>query len=514
MRYNRLPENWSRHISPTGLVYYYNKVTKESTYDKTRLSVSDAARVSANSNKESDSKHEMKVIFKIPLPNSIYDICFTNNGSHFYYERTSNRSFWRLDDEVVQDEIDRFDKNTLIWLTAKARGLKLDENIENQLKPLFRSSHEEKEENKIETLTEDQLSESPQLSEQQKEGEIRSSTLVGGYSSSDEEDSDNDEKDDEFEVTKNGSKVEEQNLPTSLGDISLEAKIGHLGDENLSLIDKNKGVISLNLSDSESSEEENALDLAELDSDEDEGGDQEGHSSTSPKIKFIALLNSFDLNPYNMWEIESMKIINEPEFFEIDNNKERKEIFDTWCKVTIANGYGENRKSGHGTNTNDNGSDNDDDKIEYDKSIMRFFAYLEKKKGLSQALPLFKDFLDDNEEVLTEFEGVTAREIEIKYKEYLMYSKKSEEDNIRIFTNFIKGAKIFRRNVIKNKNEINFEHFQTNNGNEDDASSKKLLKELEHKIEISESLISNTKYHIISPALKLKLLVDLIKQIV
>jgi len=51
---------------------------------------------------------------------------------------------------------------------------------------------------------------------------------------------------------------------------------------------------------------------------------------------FISLLEDKDVNPFNTWDHEMPKMVQDPRYGMLKNTKQRMEIFDEWARARIA----------------------------------------------------------------------------------------------------------------------------------------------------------------------------------
>lgn len=63
--------------------------------------------------------------------------------------------------------------------------------------------------------------------------------------------------------------------------------------------------------------------------------EEELDAATKRQI-FISLLEEKDVNPFNTWENEMPKIVQDPRYAMLRNTKQRMEIFGEWARARIA----------------------------------------------------------------------------------------------------------------------------------------------------------------------------------
>ena len=65
--------------------------------------------------------------------------------------------------------------------------------------------------------------------------------------------------------------------------------------------------------------------------------DEEDELDDSAKRQiFISLLEEKDINPFNTWESEMPKMVQDPRYSMLRNTKQRMEIFADWARARIA----------------------------------------------------------------------------------------------------------------------------------------------------------------------------------
>ncbi|ODV97633.1 hypothetical protein PACTADRAFT_47510 [Pachysolen tannophilus NRRL Y-2460] len=241
-------------------------------------------------------------LYEIGLVNN-WVMVITSRGGKFYHNKVTAVSKWVIYDEIEQDEelrakIQDLDKADMLLLIAKARGLRLqvkDENYlsqkylvkETETKPVAVAVSSSSSSSKCDESGIESGSDSKKNLKEEKF--FTTEPLVLGYGSSSEEDSEEEEEKEE--------KEEEDSL------------------EETADID----------SDSVSSDNE-GINFSDFETDID---------STS-RDEFKSLLDDLGINPYSSFDLEIDKLIEQPRFLVVDNNKQRKAIFDEWCKEKLA----------------------------------------------------------------------------------------------------------------------------------------------------------------------------------
>lgn len=256
------------------------------------------------------------------------------------------------------------------------------------------------------------------------------SGIVGGYSS--DSDTESDSKDD------------------SVKRIDENIKNNEFKDED----DKDDDEVQFEIVDDTSSED--GFDLNDLESEDEE---------ESIEI-FKILFTKYKLDPFGSWDLESLKLINDPDYLVINDNKKRKSIFDGWCQEhTIP-----------------------EEEI-HESEFARYMKFLQ----LNCKNDLFIDFKKNND---LQFQ-LNSKDLEKIYKEFMIFYNKSVDFRISIFTKIILNSKIFKKNIKNVKYE--------------DIKDIKSIHELQSALEIHESLLNNVKYYIIDDDLKIETILKYMK---
>jgi len=418
------------------------------------------------------------------LPNTSYLLVFTTKGSHFFYNKDTKESHWRINDEEVNKQVSKIEKDNLLLLVAKSRGLKLNDDIDKKLRndltpkksePELHLKQQHNAEQEIEIISDE--GNAPDVESKEKKG----MPLISGYSSS-EDDSD-DEKEIPESHERENKKEDETNAIvldsqayTNEGDIETETQVAEEDP-------------------AESSEEENAINLEDLEglsSDEEQTNDPH----LSEKI-FLQLLQESDLNPFSPWETESLKIINDPRFHEIDNNRDRKKIYDDWTTTVI-----QERKAQQAQN------DAESTDVIKEDPFVEFIKFLETRDKLDW---LYVDFKKKWKKELKKLK-LADKEKEKTYKEYIIYHKKTVDEKVKVFRSFLMGAKIFQKNV-QQANDLG--HFNSLNENEIDGldydTAYLELHSLERELNVSDTLKFSVKYYAVDVKKRIGLIVEIAK---
>lgn len=430
----------------------------------------------------------VRPMFKLDLPDSEWSTIVVSDGSHFYHNRTTKQSVWRADDDELRHAISRVDRRSLLLLTAKARGLAIDDDASNVLlSTAVTHSVEEPSSQAIQ----DEVHPDPQEDEKISpvEGPLvpKITGLVSGYSSSEDEDEDDEEEDEDVEERGSSevppSKADDPADETPVPSADLESDSDHSNT---------------------SSDTGNGFDLGDLDgisSDEEvettstNANTNDVHDIEQAEILFLKMLQESSLNPYSTWEIESLKVIDDPRFLEVESNKERKRLFDTWCSLAISA-----RTTSEEANLT---------KRRSDPPFVEFMRLLESKQ-------CDRFYLDFNKKWKIELDkcSLSDREKEKAYKEYVIFTKKNQTEREKIFKTHL-SAKIFKKNVLSAngaKDVLSAVDLNKVDVMTDDEAYDTLCG-IEDALDISEGLKFATKYFVVDVKTRIRLIMELTSQI-
>ncbi|GAV53918.1 hypothetical protein ZYGR_0AK04200 [Zygosaccharomyces rouxii] len=265
---------WHEYVAPDGRKYYYNAVTKQSTWHKPEF----VDEMDENRGTKRLKKIESKPHIALKLYHG-WHLVICDTGKKFYYNVESNESVWNLPDGASRNLIDALDRNKLVALIGLARGYPLgglhiyDELVADLFK--LKQEEEAKESAKYEETGEktreeakDEDEDENQDQEDEKEGTNGQNGLVAGYSSSSDG-----EEDDEEEKPLNIPIMEPVEEPA------------------------------------------------------DTSGDRKA---------LWDLFSRYELNPYSAWPFEMKKIRDEPDFLRVLDDSVREDTFEEWCAHTIS----------------------------------------------------------------------------------------------------------------------------------------------------------------------------------
>ncbi|KAI0036739.1 hypothetical protein K488DRAFT_40430 [Vararia minispora EC-137] len=90
-----LSAGWTEHFSPTGVPYYYNAHTRQSTYTRPLPSFSSPTAVQVLG-----AKPKEKPVSKTPIPGTPWLRVKTNHGHTFFTHKAEKRSVWVVPDDI------------------------------------------------------------------------------------------------------------------------------------------------------------------------------------------------------------------------------------------------------------------------------------------------------------------------------------------------------------------------------------------------------------------------------
>ncbi|KAK9457369.1 hypothetical protein V1511DRAFT_485965 [Dipodascopsis uninucleata] len=383
-----LPPGWSRHVAPTGHYYYYNKNTKESTYERPKLqgNVPDSklptgprafrndrqtrgGRRSAYGGKHKNdhrlasqeqqwmnaysSNHQQydpghhrhnhqgsgfhhrprkKEITRLmrPLPIAPWFIVVTNHGRPFVYNQETKESKW-LPPPNVQVALDEMDREELILMIARCRGLKTGRSGTRLLvkrQPGGASANES-------SVLSVHESTGTHTQNTQDEEEIDESEFMMPPDSDDDSvphpiirqrnrSVSDNDDDDDDDDEEEEEEEEEENQSSEEDEDDSEEEV----DSDLeAAIEFNEDDIEYQI---------NAL-LAEDPNLQAEAEVEEEEIPYAERVKsFKEMLFDLNVNPYSPWETEMHKLVDDPRYILFHTMADRRVLFDEWSRDRIA----------------------------------------------------------------------------------------------------------------------------------------------------------------------------------
>ncbi|KAF0479044.1 peptide-binding protein [Gigaspora margarita] len=298
-----LPSGWTEHRAPNGQFYYYNAATGHSTWERpatvppppplgpphmsggivshsfqpmpTVMSVPIQQQTFPPQQQKEPPKEKTKkekAKVKKPIPDTKWSIVFTTEGNEFYYNSETKQSVWQIPEEIA-DAVKAF-----------------KETEEKNAQALHDTAGVKRKANDEEQMTSEEVK-----------------RAKGGLDNAANEGTELTEEDIAFQLQFIEEQERQEQLSTTgsgdSGDNDNSA-VHEIGDEDsqTQIKDKDKEV--------ELSPEERML-------------------------MFKSLLRDMDVSPFAMWEKELPRIIHDPRYTLIPTLKQRKELFDEYCKERV-----------------------------------------------------------------------------------------------------------------------------------------------------------------------------------
>ena len=329
-----LPPGWTEHTAPTGHKYYYNSETKVSTYTRPGVAlepqheaqqqqsyqqygnipsladpkVANAYLAQFNRAPQqhrgpgqhgrggSETRPRPQPVDKPTRKEAIpgcepWILVYTKYSRRFVYNPTKNASYWRIPEKLMPAILE-MDKARIQKKTEK-------ENKESADKDGGESEYEEVE------VTDDEAQENEDDSQHPNK---RQRTEAGAGDREEEEE----EEKEEVEVEE---EADEGPVEFTEDDIAMQLQM--MGDEyGLEPGDYDDGNMQ----------------------EWPEGAEGLEFSQEDAELLFTDMLNDFNINPYSPWEklLEEGKILEDPRYTSLSTTKARKECWDKWTRVRIA----------------------------------------------------------------------------------------------------------------------------------------------------------------------------------
>ncbi|EKM59176.1 uncharacterized protein PHACADRAFT_136514 [Phanerochaete carnosa HHB-10118-sp] len=284
-----LPPGWSEHTSPTGQLYYYNVVTKESTYTRPLPAFP-------------IPKKKEKPLVKTPIPGTDWLRVKTTEGNVFYSHKTERRSLWTVPDEIKEavEELERRE--------AEERRRGRDE--EEAKRKAEEEERKEAERVKAEVKAGKRKAEVVPVEEVVISKKAKMEEDEAG--AKDEDDDDEDEDEDESDMEDWQREAAEQ-----------LAKEAEEEQKRLEEVKKRE------------EEEEKERMKAEAETQKNKPlnmPDKVDLSIDEAKALFKTLLREKDINPLHPWDSALPLFVNDPRYVLLPSVSVRKEAFDEYCR--------------------------------------------------------------------------------------------------------------------------------------------------------------------------------------
>ncbi|KAK9377723.1 uncharacterized protein V1513DRAFT_435075 [Lipomyces chichibuensis] len=363
-----LPPGWTRHIAPSGHYYYFNKATKESTYERPRLPISLSPPASARpfspppsqfaqpsisthqqhhqapqrpksehadwqaayapgfqqqQQREGQRRHRKsrkREVPKLLRPLSLepWVLVVTNLGRPFVHNVRERVSLW-LPPPEVQAVVDTIPTDELIMMVARCRGFKggrdgarklvRNVNVDSQKGAQIPvGSHKGESTDDQHYYDDGDLDDAALLAEAENAATVTTGIIRqrNRSPSGSEEQESKDESDDGTESTSEEGQDEWDEGPVEFNEDDIEWQIQAMMEEHPELL----------------------------------GGDDAENDDAIPyedRVEtFRELLVDANVNPYSPWDAAMRKIANDQRYIALETLSERKAAFEDWSKERIS----------------------------------------------------------------------------------------------------------------------------------------------------------------------------------
>lgn len=441
---------WKQYKAPNGRKYYYNVETKETTW----------------TDPFQRSNVEKKPSFAIPLLNEWYLIIF-DNGEKLYLQES--QLYRQLKDEESQGLLDRLNKEKLILLIGIARGyncLRSSDDVYDSIMQEVKSIRE----NGLDGVPIDEHTDdigvyehaddigvdenADDLSTYQNRDEILDknnevqqtieeptrNALVADYSSSDEDESDQDDGDDAHIDKK--TKFDEEPFSTKI-------------DE--AIINQYKQMFTIH-----------------------------------------------KLNPYGLWSMEMKKCSDDPTFYLVVDDHDRENLFEIWCGEYESGNEEETYETEEKGNDDDDDDDEEEmeEEEELVPTKFHYLSHIMSKSDITKET-IFEDTKSDNKPMWKQFrinkmipEKREQREFVTKLLFY--YKKYNTEERTQLFQRWVeKHCDLNKR--IDAKTVAHWGKLHSHTDSSQDIET--LLFSMEAHLDIGETLATHpatsVEYHVL-----------------
>ncbi|KAG7885251.1 hypothetical protein KL938_001508 [Ogataea parapolymorpha] len=246
-----------------------------------------------------------KPLYQLPLSER-WLLVITDRGFKFYFDKDHLASVWELPNECVSEMQELKNKRKqILLLLGVARGAQITDKEAEDLNELLHGvRHPVKQ---IEVVSpEDEDGESEKIDDKDELSPIQRHTsdstgIMLGYESD----------------TEDGSELEDPQLEKKEQSPEIQSQLSEVQNQVSNLSDQESA-------DSSSEEDSSAgLNLSDLDDYEE--------SSSEVAERFYNMLTRYEVDPYSSYDLECDKFMNDPIYFEIDDDEKRRSLFDQWC---------------------------------------------------------------------------------------------------------------------------------------------------------------------------------------
>ncbi|KAG7838750.1 hypothetical protein KL919_001298 [Ogataea angusta] len=246
-----------------------------------------------------------KPLYQLPLSER-WLLVITDCGYKFYFDKDNLISHWELPNECVSEMQELKNKRQqVLLLLGVARGAQIMDKETGDLNELLHGvRHPVKQINVVSSEEEDgedeKIEDNDQLSPIQRQASDSTGIMLG-YESDTEDGSEMEDSQSEKEEQSSGIQRQMSEAKNQFTNSSDQESADSSSEEDSST--------GLNLSDLEDYEE----------------------SSSEAAERFYNMLTRYEVDPYSSYDLECDKFMNDPIYFEIDDDEKRRSLFDQWC---------------------------------------------------------------------------------------------------------------------------------------------------------------------------------------
>ncbi|KAI5893292.1 uncharacterized protein SCHCODRAFT_02574650 [Schizophyllum commune H4-8] len=280
-----LPPNWTEHIGPGGVKYYYNGITQESTYIRPLPAFPIPQAPQAAPQKD-------KPLTKTPIPGTDWIRVKTVQGKTFYTNKAKKASVWTVPEEI-KDAVAALDAEEAQAAAGKAASKQARTDEEKREVARVKAEAQEAAKRKAvdEPVGELVVTKKAKVDEEEEE---------------EEEGSDSDEEEEE----------EEEWQREAAAQLAKEAEEEHKRRE-------------------EEERKVKEAEEAEVRKKQDAQLKMPEHVDLSveeAKALFKTLLREKDVNPLHPWDLSLPLFVNDPRYVLLSSVSARKDAFDEYCR--------------------------------------------------------------------------------------------------------------------------------------------------------------------------------------
>lgn len=453
-----MPRYWREYKTPDGTKYYYNVNTKRSTTDKP-----DDFEESQSFRSKS-RRVDPGVTFVVPLSNDwVLSVC--ENGQRFFYKSSTEESRWDIEDEESLRILSLVDKNKLVLLLATARGFDIGERdvYQELLEDInnLKQSRGVPEGSEVIEAAEEPSHTAGEPSNATEEPSQAVRTLISAYESSDEDGDSSDEINAEKEV--------------------------HSDNEG-----SNSDIEDLNAASHQYNE--------------------------ATKQMFTSLFDEYDLDPYSTWNMQSKKICDNPLFYQVASDAERRELFEDWCVAKVKLEDVIEDPAHQAVSSDGDGDDDDTSTDELEPTRYHYLAHIVSKAEVAPST-LPRDLRSEQKQLFKQFkikESLGKKQQDEFLSKLLFYYKNmTEEQRLEVLVKFLKTRRKLIMKGFRNIEQLESVLSQQDLPTSGFAIESQLLR-LEDCIDIhgvSKALQDEVQYYVLGIKQKTTALKEFLKQL-